>query len=252
MKHDIWDPAVYERYSGERSRPFFDLIARVNPADPRSVVDLGCGTGELTATLCRRWPAATVHGVDSSPAMIEKAPPGPTFEVGDLRDWQPARPVDVIVSNAALQWVPEHRDLLDRWIGYLAPEGWLAFQVPGNFHSPSHALIRELCRTKWRDELGDLARDAPVGEPVDYLRRLVALGCTVDAWETTYVHVLPGEDAVLNWVKGTALRPMLDRLSPDRRAAFLADCARVLAEAYPREPYGTAFPFRRIFVVAHL
>lgn len=250
MSRDIWDPIVYGRYADERSRPFFELIGRVGAERPTHVVDLGCGTGELTTALARRWPSATVRGIDSSAAMIANAPPGPSFEVGDVRDWRPAQPVDVIVSNAVLQWVPEHRGLLARWVGDLTEGGWLAFQVPGNFNAPSHALIRELCRTTWKDELGDLAGYRPVAEPADYLDQLAGLGCAVDAWETTYIHVLQGEDAVLNWIKGTALRPLLDRLLPDRRPAFLSDCARLLGDAYPREQYGTAFPFRRIFVVA--
>ncbi|GGK69658.1 trans-aconitate 2-methyltransferase [Sphaerisporangium melleum] len=255
MSRDIWDPVVYGRYAGERARPFFELISRVRAESPEYVVDLGCGSGELTATLAERWPDARVHGVDSSPAMIDRAPDGPvTFTVGDVRSWRPERPVDVIVSNALLQWVPEHRELLARWAeSALRPGGWLAFQVPGNFDAPSHRLVRQLCASDaWRDELGDLARYAPVGDPEDYLALLAGLGCEVDAWETTYVHVLAGEDAVLNWIMGTALRPILDRIGADpaRRAAFLAECARMLAEAYPRRPYGTLFPFRRIFVVA--
>ncbi|WP_218004700.1 trans-aconitate 2-methyltransferase [Microtetraspora niveoalba] len=253
MAADIWDPAIYRTYADERARPFHDLVRRVDAESPAYVVDLGCGTGELTAELAVRWPTATVHGVDSSAAMIDKAPRAERlgFEVADVRDWRPGRPVDVIVSNALLQWVPEHRDLLARWVEDLSPGGWLAFQVPGNFDAPSHALIRRLCGSaEWRDDLGDLVREAPVGEPVDYLELLAGLGCAVDAWETTYIHVLPGEDAVLGWIKGTALRPMLARLAPGRREDFLADCARLLAEAYPRRPYGTAFPFRRVFFVA--
>ncbi|GII64626.1 trans-aconitate 2-methyltransferase [Sphaerisporangium krabiense] len=249
----MWDPAVYGRYAGERARPFFELLARVRAENPRFVVDLGCGPGELTAELRRRWPEAYVHGIDSSPAMIAKAPPGPTFSVGDVRDWRPDHPIDVIISNALLQWIPEHRDLLPRWLGHLAPGGWLAFQVPGNFDAPSHAAVRRLCASPaWAGRLGDLSRYDPVDGPEGYLDLLAGLGCEVDAWETTYVHVLPGEDAVLAWISGTALRPMLDRLSGDdaAREAFLADCARVLAEAYPRRPYGTPFPFRRVFVVA--
>jgi trans-aconitate 2-methyltransferase len=252
MGRDIWDPEIYGTYAGERSRPFFDLVGRIGAEAPAYVVDLGCGTGELTASLCRRWPSAEVHGVDSSPAMIDKAPPGPTFEVADIRDWRPGRPVDVIVSNAALQWVPGHRELLGRWVGHLAEGGWLAFQVPGNFDSPSHTIIRELRRTKWKEALGDLEDRLAVDDPLDYLRRLAGLGCEVDAWETTYIHVLPGEDAVLNWVRGTALRPILDRLSARDQESFLADCGSLLREAYPREPYGTALPFRRVFVVAHI
>ncbi|WP_185949735.1 trans-aconitate 2-methyltransferase [Microbispora sp. KK1-11] len=252
MGTDIWDPEVYERYAAERGRPFYELVARVGARSPEYVVDLGCGTGELTATLCDRWPGARVHGVDSSPAMIAKAPPGPTFEVADVRDWRPPRPVDVIVSNALLQWIPEHRDLLRRWKSHLTEGGWLAFQVPGNYDAPSHAVLRELCRTTWREELGDVPRRVPVGDPADYVDLLAGLGFTVDAWETTYVHVLPGEDPVLGWIKGTALRPMLDRLPPERHADFLADCARALRAVYPPRPYGTLFPFRRIFVAAHL
>ncbi|WP_245789752.1 trans-aconitate 2-methyltransferase [Streptosporangium canum] len=252
MSRDMWDPEIYGRYADERSRPFFDLVARISAERPGQVVDAGCGSGELTAELARRWPDADVHGFDSSPAMIGKAPAGGrlTFSVDDVSRWRPGRPVDVIVSNAVLQWVPGHRELLSRWTGVLAPGGWLAFQVPGNFDAPSHALVRELCRTRWRDRLGDLVREPPVDDPAGYLDRLTALGCRVDAWETTYLHVLPGDDAVLTWITGTALRPMLDRLDPDERDAFLGDCAALLNEAYPRRPYGTVFPFRRIFVVA--
>ncbi|MFI6884911.1 trans-aconitate 2-methyltransferase [Streptosporangium canum] len=248
----MWDPEIYGRYADERSRPFFDLVARISAERPGQVVDAGCGSGELTAELARRWPDADVHGFDSSPAMIGKAPAGDrlSFSVDDVTRWRPGRPVDVIVSNAVLQWVPGHRELLSRWTGVLAPGGWLAFQVPGNFDAPSHALVRELCRTRWRDRLGDLVREPPVDDPAGYLDRLTALGCRVDAWETTYLHVLPGDDAVLTWITGTALRPMLDRLDPDERDAFLGDCAALLNEAYPRRPYGTVFPFRRIFVVA--
>jgi trans-aconitate 2-methyltransferase len=254
----MWDPETYGRYEDERARPFFELLARVRATAPAYVVDLGCGTGRLTATLAERWPDATVHGLDSSGAMIAKArevPRGPgrgslVFEERDLRAWRSSRPVDVLVSNAVLQWVPEHRRLMPGWVAGLAPGGWFAFQVPGNQDAPSHVLVSELCRTTWADELGDFAVRAPVGDPEEYLGLLADLGCEVDAWETTYVHVLPGDDAVLNWIAGTALRPMLARLAPDRRREFLADCGRLLAQAYPREPYGTPFPFRRVFVVA--
>jgi trans-aconitate 2-methyltransferase len=252
MSRDMWDPEIYNRYADERSRPFFDLVARIAAERPAHVVDAGCGTGELTAALARRWPDADVHGFDSSPAMIEKAPGGGrlTFSVDDVTRWRPERPVDVIVSNAVLQWVPEHRELLPRWVDALVPGGRLAFQVPGTFDAPSHVLTRELCRTTWRDRLGDLVREDPVDGPAGYLGLFAGLGCRVDAWETTYLHVLPGEDAVLRWITGTALRPMLDRLAPDEADAFLADLAAPLREAYPRRPYGTIFPFRRIFVVA--
>ncbi|GAA1023367.1 putative trans-aconitate methyltransferase [Acrocarpospora pleiomorpha] len=246
----MWNPTLYGRYADERARPFFELVSRIGAEHPRQVVDLGCGTGELTVHLAQRWPDADLSGVDSSPEMLSKAPPGARFEVLDARAWKPAEPVDVIVSNALLQWIPEHRELITRWMAEdLAPGGWLAFQVPGNFDFPSHVLIRDLCQSAaWRDELGDLVRHAPVGDPGEYLDLLG--GNEVDAWETTYQHVLQGEDAVLTWVRATALRPMLGRLTPDRQDEFLAEAGRLLGEAYPRRSYGTPFPFRRIFVVA--
>ncbi|WP_230880674.1 MULTISPECIES: trans-aconitate 2-methyltransferase [Planomonospora] len=251
MSRDMWDPEVYARYAEERARPFRDLVARIGAERPGYVVDAGCGSGELTAELARRWPEAEVHGFDSSPAMIERAPAGDrlSFSVGDVADWRPERPVDVIVCNAVLQWVPDHPELLTRWVEDLAPGGWLAFQVPGNFHAPSHEAVREVIRVKWFDWLGDLVRHDPVGGPADYLDLLAGPGREVDAWETTYLHVLPGRNAVLGWIAGTALRPMLDRLPEAEHEEFLTDCGILLNEAYPRRPYGTPFPFRRVFAV---
>jgi trans-aconitate 2-methyltransferase len=250
----MWDPAIYGRYADERARPFYELMSRVGAKHPRYVVDAGCGPGELTAELAARWPEAEVHGFDSSPAMIAQASQvarGPSFAVGDVRFWRPDRSVDVLVSNAVLHWVPEHRELLPHWVDLLSPGGWLAVQVPGNFGAPSHTLVRELCRSaKWWHRLGDLVQDAPVDEPADYLDLLAGRCRMVDVWETTYLHVLPGEDAVLNWIKGTALRPVLDRLDERGRADFLDDAAELLAEAYPRKAYGTPFAFRRIFAIA--
>ncbi|MFI6599062.1 trans-aconitate 2-methyltransferase [Nonomuraea sp. NPDC050536] len=254
MSRDIWDPATYARYADERSRPFFDLLARVRADDPDYVVDAGCGTGELTVELARRWPGASIDGFDSSPAMIAKARElgaTPRFFVTDVTMWRPDRPVDVLISNAVLQWVPSHRDLLEHWVDALSPGGWLAFQVPGNFDAPSHLAIRELCRSpQWAARLGDYDRGSPVDDPTGYLDQLSDLGCRVDAWETTYIHVLHGDDAVLRWISGTALRPIFDRLDEDERERFTAELAVRLDEAYPPRKYGTPFPFRRIFVVA--
>ncbi|MFB4270334.1 trans-aconitate 2-methyltransferase [Nonomuraea sp. GTA35] len=254
MSRDIWDPVTYAVYADERSRPFIELISRVGAVEPDYVVDAGCGSGELTVELISRWPNATVEGFDSSPAMITKARKlgSPVrFAVADVAMWRPDRPMDVIVSNAVLQWVPAHRDVLEHWVEELAPGGWLAFQVPGNFDAPSHVAIRELCSSRaWSDRLGDLARGMPVGEPLEYVDLLNQGGSQVDAWETTYVHVLHGENPVLEWVSGTALRPVFDRLDPDEQRRFKQDLAKPLAEAYPARSYGTPFPFRRIFVVA--
>lgn len=249
-----WDPATYGQFADERSRPFADLLSRVRAERPGTVVDLGCGTGALTATLGRRWPGADVLGIDSSPVMVSEAAAYATdrvrFAVADLRDWRPERPVDVLVSNAALQWVPDHRERLPHLVGSLGPGGWLAFQVPGNFDAPSHRLLAELAdRPPYADFTSDRERPGSA-EPGDYLSDLTALGCHVDAWETTYLHVLPGEDAVFRWIAGTGARPVLQALPEQLRSEFEREYRARLRRAYPARAYGTLLPFRRLFVVA--
>lgn len=250
-----WDPGLYARHAGHRGRPFFDLVARVEHQAPRSVVDLGCGPGDLTETLALRWPDAQVVGIDSSVGMIDVArqrPPLPNlrFEVGDLRDYAPGAD-DVIVTNAALQWVPRHEELLVRWADALPEDGRLAMQVPGNFSAPSHALMREHAASpRWASRLdGVLRHEDAVHEPAGYLGILLASGLQADVWETTYEQVLPGEDAVLGWVRGTGLRPILNALSADEAAEFEAGYGALLRTAYPRGEHGTIFGFRRIFAV---
>jgi trans-aconitate 2-methyltransferase len=252
----MWDPAVYSRYGAERSRPFADLVSRIGAGRPRAVADLGCGSGELTATLAERWPGARVTGIDSSPEMIARAArlgTGVGFRVGDLREWRPGPDTDVLVTNAALQWVPDHRELLDRWARELPAGAFIAMQVPGNFDAPSHRALREVGRRPpYAAALGDELREAPVDDAAGYATRLTALGAAVDAWETTYVHLLPaaGEHPVLRWMEGTALRPVRARLDDAAWAGFRAELGELLAAAYPVENGLVVFPFRRIFVVA--
>lgn len=253
---DIWSPEQYASYADHRQRPFYELLARVGAENPETVVDLGCGTGELTAALSRRWPDAEIEGIDSSAAMIGEARKRQTsrlsFRLADIAAWRPGQTPGVIVSSAALQWVPDHLELLPRWVAALAPQGWLAFTVPGNFGAPSHVILREMCTSvKWTKDLGKAIRHDAVAEPGRYLDLLARHGCAADVWETTYQQVLAGSDAVLEWTKGTALRPVLAALpSRAERAEFLGEYGKLLAEAYPERPYGTVFPFRRIFVVA--
>lgn len=249
----MWDAAQYLRYSDERARPFFDLIGRVGAERPGYVVDLGCGPGNLTAVLAERWPGAEVAGLDSSAEMIDAARasvPGLAFELGDVRDWQPGRAPDVITCNAVLQWVPDHLGLVLGWADALAPGGWLAFQLPGNFDQPNHAIIGEMARSpRWRGLLADVGRSRQAGDPGEYAEILARPGYTVDAWATTYLHILPGENPVLEWSKGTALRPVLAALDAEQAAAFADEYAGRLREAYQARPFGTIFPFRRVFTV---
>ena len=246
-----WSPPEYLRFADERARPFADLLAQVGARDPAVVVDLGCGTGELTASLARRWPGAQVTGVDSSPAMLAAASAHVDVRAADLGEWAPDGPVDVLVSNAALQWVPNHPEQLVRWAGALAPGGWLALQVPGNHSSPTHTLLADLCRAPaWVDRVGAVAPSpGQVLDPAGYLDVLTSAGLTAQAWETSYLHVLTGPDAVLGWVRGSVLRPVLAALGADA-PAFEAQYGAALRAAYPQRADGTTLlPFRRVFAV---
>lgn len=254
----IWNPEQYHRYSDERSRPFFELLTQVDHPGPHTIADLGCGSGELTITLLERWPTARIYGVDNSPAMLDAAAQYAitdrlSFELSDLATWQPPAPLDIIFSNAAFHWLPDHAALLTRLVSLLAPRGVLAFQVPGNFDFPSHTILKEIRTSpRWADKVGWGAdRSAASQSPTWYFELLTHLGMNVNAWETTYLHLLHGDNAVLEWVKGTALRPVISTLAPDEQAEFTAEYAVLLHEAYPPQAYGTLFPFRRIFIVAN-
>jgi len=249
-----WDPERYLAYADERGRPFVELLVRVRAGAPRRVVDLGCGPGNLTKALAERWPAAHVLGVDSSPEMVAAGAdlPGVELAVADLRTWEPADPVDVLVSNATLQWVPGHLDLLPRLVGHMAPGGWFAFQVPGNFDEPSHTIRRDLAAEEPYAPHAEGVATPDAHDAAVYLDALARLGCEVDAWETTYLHVLTGEDPVFTWISGTAARPTLQALPDDLRPRFEAELKRRLGEAYPVGPAGVVLPFRRVFVVAQV
>jgi trans-aconitate 2-methyltransferase len=254
-----WDPVAYLRFADERSRPFADLLNRVGAVDPAVVVDLGCGDGSATATLIRRWPRARVTGVDNSAQMLGAAaehavPDRLGFLQADVRDWQPTGPVDVLVTNATLHWVPGHPELLAGWAAAAPAGGWLAMQVPGNFRAPSHALLAGLCRSpRWAAQLDGVAPDPDaVLPPAGYLDVLTGAGLTADVWETTYLHVLTGEDPVLRWVSSTTLRPVLAQLDQEASTAFTAEYAAALRKAYPQRADGTTvLPFRRLFAVGH-
>lgn len=253
MRDDGWDPDHYLRFGGERGRPFVELLARVDLRAPARIVDLGCGPGTTTALLPRRWPGADVLGLDASEAMIKRARaagvPGVRFERADLRAWEPDAPLDLIVTNAVLQWVPDHLALLPRLASWLAPGGVLAMQVPGNFDRPSHALLREVAADpRFAPHLTGVAV-AAAHDAVTYLHALHAAGLDVDAWETTYLHQLTGEDAVFAWVSATAARPVLQALPGDLRERFASEYRARLRDAYPPGPRGTVLPFRRVFAV---
>ncbi|HUS22594.1 MAG TPA: methyltransferase domain-containing protein [Aeromicrobium sp.] len=250
-----WDPQRYLSFADERGRAFVELLARVGAEDPTTVVDLGSGPGTFTALLAQRWPHAHVIGIDSSPTMVEfaaKEIPGVDFVLADLHRWEPMEPIDVLISNATLHWVPGHLKLLPQLARAVAPGGWFAFQVPGNFHEPSHTIRREL---ETLPEFAPYAESVSKGDAHDagaYLHALTDLGCTVDAWETTYLHVLHGRDPVFEWVATTSARPTLDALPADVRVRFEAEFKSRLNDAYPVQDGTVVLPFRRVFVVARV
>jgi trans-aconitate 2-methyltransferase len=249
-----WDAQAYLSFEEERARPFGDLMTRVTVETPTLVVDLGCGAGNLTQRLGRRWPSATVVGVDSSAEMIDAstqfASSRVRFHHDDLRCWRPDRPIDVLVSNAALQWVPNHLALLAELVDQVSSGGQIAIQVPGNFDAPSHRLLHQLAADpRYAEHIGDVARPSAF-DPKVYLGEFARLGCTVDAWETTYLHLLRGPDPVLRWITGTGARPILAALPSELRGDFEQEYAAALRQAYPEEQIGTVLPFRRVFAIA--
>ncbi len=260
-----WDPHQYQRFQKERAQPFFDLLSRVSDyettsgAEVAEVADLGCGPGTLTVTLAARWPRATVWGIDNSPQMLSEAVKllsqqshqNVHFIDSDLAAWQPGKPLDRIISNAALQWLPEHVTLLPRLVSLLTPQGILGVQMPNNFAQAAHQLLGETVRQeRWRAILEDWREHYFGQSPQWYAGVLQDLGSAVQVWETIYYHILSGENAVLEWMKGTTLRPVLSRLDADQQAAFLKEYGQKLSQAYPAGPSGTIFPFRRLFFIA--
>ena len=251
-----WDPTTYLRFDSERSRPFLDLLARVRADEVGRIVDLGCGPGHLSAVIRARWPDAHILGIDSSVQMIERArsedqDPRTTYECADLRDWRPEEPVDLLVSNATLQWVPGHLDLLPGLAEAVAPAGALAISVPSNFDAPSHVILRELSeRAPYAEHVPADQHAAATGAD-EFLDVLARPGWEVDAWETTYLHVLAGPDPVFEWIRGTGARPVLQSLPDELLERFTTEYKARLREAYPQRSYGTVLPFKRTFVVAH-
>ncbi|HEX3675194.1 MAG TPA: trans-aconitate 2-methyltransferase [Rhizomicrobium sp.] len=250
-----WDPKIYLGFAGERTRPAAELLARVDVAAPKRVADLGCGPGNSTALLAARWPGAELEGVDNSAEMLSDARASGVkarWTEADVARWAPRVPCDVLFSNAALQWLPDHAALLPHLMKHVAEGGVFAFQVPRNFTEPCHTLIRDVAAGgAWAAKLKNVRDWWNVLEPEAYFAILEAHARSIDIWETRYVQVLDGEDAVYRWMSGTGLRPFAAALEGAEREAFLAEYKRRVAEAYPRRASGkTLYPFQRLFAVA--
>ena len=251
-----WNPELYARFADERARPIVDLLARVPLANPARIVDLGCGAGASTAPLLARWPLAEVLGIDTSPAMIEEARakvPGARFEIADGAEWAPREPVDLVFSNATLQWIPDHATLLPKLMGWLAPGGVLAVQMPDNLAEPSHALMREVAAEAPFAALLAQAAGARTAllSVAETWEVLAPRAVTIEQWRTTYVHPLQGATKIVEMVRSTGLRPFLDPLGEAMRGEYLARYTALVAAAYPATADGRVmFRFPRLFFVA--
>lgn len=252
-----WNAGQYLRFAAERTRPCRDLTTALTMDAPRRIIDLGCGPGNSTAVLAERWPSAEIVGMDSSQEMIDAArrdTPEKTFQVGDIATWTPETPYDLIFSNAALQWVDNHEQLYPRLFGFVAPGGAFAVQVPCNMAAPAHAIMREVARdSEFVAYFGGGVREWHVHDAAFYYDVLAPYAERVDIWQTEYLHILPDAAAIVEWYKGTGLRPFLDRL-PDAavRARFVDLYLEAITKAYPARRDGRVIlPFQRLFVVAY-
>lgn len=252
-----WDSAQYIKFTSERTRPAQDLVARIALEAPRRIVDLGCGPGNSTAVLRQRWPDAEIWGIDNSTAMIDAARPSDPkvhWQIADIATWSASVACTVIFSNAALQWVPNHARVLPQLFAQLENGGALAFQVPANIDAPAHRLMRELAESpRWRSRFPSLVREWHVESAFSYHDIFAPLTSRVDFWYTDYLHVLSGPEAIVEWYRGTGLRPWLEALPDERsRHEFASDYLNAISTEFPRQPDGRViFPFRRFFLIAY-
>jgi trans-aconitate 2-methyltransferase len=252
-----WSARQYVAFEDQRTRPVRDLLAALPPIDAHSVIDLGCGPGNSTEVLAACYPRATISGIDSSSDMIEAARrrlPHVSFAVADLQAWKDQGPFDVILANAVLQWVDNHESLLPRLVERLAPGGALAVQMPDNLDEPAHRLMRQVAADgPWAATLAaSSAARAPLPSAARYYELLRPLCSQIDLWRTTYYHFLRGgAEAVVEWFKGSGLRPFLEPLNAAQRSAFLERYTAAIAKAYPKVADGSVLlPFPRVFFTA--
>lgn len=249
-----WSATQYLKFERERTRAARDLLAQVEISAPARVVDIGCGPGNSTELLVQRWPNAQVSGFDTSPDMIEKAKrrlPDVSFSLADAEAWEPEEPVDVIFANAVFQWMPDHPSLMRRLMGFLKPGGALAVQMPDNRSAPSHRAMDEAAvGLSFSAKLANVGRGI-LPAPAIYNDVLSPHAADIDIWHSTYYHQLAGADAIVEWLKGTGLRPYLDLLEPDEQTLYLENYRRLIAQRYPVQANGKSLlPFPRLFIVA--
>ncbi|HVW09653.1 MAG TPA: methyltransferase domain-containing protein [Bryobacteraceae bacterium] len=255
----VWNPAQYLRYSDLRTRPSYDLAQRIRLVNPRRIVDLGCGPGNSTDVCAERWPEASILGIDNSPAMIEKARaawPDREWEIADIAQWVyggTRETFDVIFSSAALQWVPDHATLFPRLLGHLRPGGVLAIQMPAYDATPNAVMREQAADPAWRRWFPEGRAEEWLSHPLERYHEILAPhASSLDLWATDYLQIMPNFEAIVEWYKGTGLRPYLGAIRDEaEQKRFLAEYAERLRPHYPASSSGDVlFSFRRLFIVA--
>jgi trans-aconitate 2-methyltransferase len=252
-----WDAGLYLQFANERARPAADLISHIDLRNPAHIIDIGCGPGNSTQMLHERWPQAAVTGVDSSSEMLAKAQslhPEWKWIQADAATWRTEHSFDLVFSNAALHWVPDHAELFPRLLDFVAPGGVFAVQMPANFHAPAHRIMAEAAQEPlWREALQNASAGIGVESLPFYYDLLQPLALRLDLWETEYLHIMDGPEAILEWIRATGMRPYLQALPDDRQRKQFQDlCLERLRKSYPQRQSGKVlFPFRRIFVIAY-
>jgi trans-aconitate 2-methyltransferase len=252
-----WDADHYLRFGDERTRPASDLAARIDVPDPKTVIDLGCGPGNSTQVLRRRWPEARIVGLDNSPEMIDSARasfPDREWLLGSAENWSPPDPFDVVFSNAALQWMRSHDSLVSHLFAQVADGGALAFQIPSSSYSAVRGHIHEIADdAAWRERMTAEKAALTMEDPSYYYDALAEYAPRLDIWETEYIHVMDSPSSIVDWISSTGMRPFLEALDAEsERQRFVDLLNERVAESYPRRRDGKVlFPFRRLFVVAY-
>lgn len=251
-----WNPELYLKFSRQRGRPAGDLIAQIDLDSPKTIIDLGCGTGTSTEQLHHRWQQAEITGLDSSPSMLRQAReahPGWRWIESAIESWRPEKQYDLVFSNAALHWVPNHGETFPRLLDAVSPGGVLAVQMPNNFQAPAHRVMKKAAGDpRWAGELRHAAENIFIQPASFYYKALRNLAGNLNIWETEYLQIMDGPRAVLDWMRSTAMRPYLSRLGDDeQRSQFEQLCLAEYERLFPADDQGKSlFPYKRMFIVA--
>ncbi len=251
-----WNANHYLKFGDERTRAAIDLATRIKLESPKRIVDLGCGPGNSIQVLRSRWPKADICGVDSSPQMIATASetyPNQQWIMGDVSQWSAAEPFDVVFSNAALQWLPDHRPLMSHLLTLVNDGGALAFQIPSSTYATVRTHIHEISRDPiWNERMHGPRSSLTMHPPSFYYDALIGDVEHLDVWETEYNHIMDSSAAIVDWIASTGLRPFLDVLNDDEKKSFVDELHRRVADSYPTQTDGRVlYPFRRLFVIAY-